>query len=136
MSDKYIRNISLKLRLYPTKEQEIYFNKCFGCSRFVYNYCLNERNEFYKNNIKGIEDKEKRKEIYKKFKETSFKELKIKFPWLCEIEAQIICNAQQNIRKAFNNFFSGKSNLPKFHSKKNRNSSDKSSNRWRNYMWS
>lgn len=35
MSDKYIRNVSLKLRLYPTKEQEIYFNKCFGCARYL-----------------------------------------------------------------------------------------------------
>ena len=29
-----------KFRLYPTKEQVVYIRKTFGCTRFVYNYCL------------------------------------------------------------------------------------------------
>ena len=29
-----------QFRLYPTKEQEVIIRKTFGCTRFVYNYCL------------------------------------------------------------------------------------------------
>ncbi len=36
-----------KFRIYPNKEQEILLSKHFGCSRFVYNYFLNERKEQY-----------------------------------------------------------------------------------------
>ena len=121
MSNNNIRNISLKLRLYPTKEQELYFNKTFGCSRFIYNYYLSERNDFYNNHIKGIEDKEQRREIYKTFKETPLRELKEKYPWLREVEAQTICQSYLNVQKSFDNFFKGQSKHPRFHSKKGKN---------------
>ena len=42
-----------KCRIYPNKEQEVLLNKHFGCSRFVYNYFLNERKEQYQNNKKS-----------------------------------------------------------------------------------
>ena len=29
-----------KFRLYPDKEQIVLIHKMFGCTRFVYNYCL------------------------------------------------------------------------------------------------
>ena len=121
MSNTNIRNISLKLRLYPTKEQESYFNKTFGCSRFIYNYYLSERNDFYNNHIKGIEDKEQRKEIYKTFKETPLRELKEKYPWLMAVESQTICQSYLNVQKSFDNFFKGLSKHPRFHSKRGKN---------------
>ena len=31
---------SIKVRLYPNKDQEVYINKLLGSSRFVYNQCL------------------------------------------------------------------------------------------------
>ena len=52
-----------KFRIYPNKEQEILLSKHFGCSRFVYNYFLNERKELVENydlisiedlNVKGV----------------------------------------------------------------------------------
>ena len=117
-----IRNISLKLRLYPTQEQKIYLNKCFGSTRFVYNYYLAERNQFYNDKLKGIEDKNKRNEIYKTFQETPLKDLKLQYPWLKEADSQGICNAYMNLRTAYQNFYSGKSKLPRFHSRKTTNS--------------
>ena len=37
-----------KFRMYPTKEQEALIHKTFGCTRFVYNYCLDlKRNNKY-----------------------------------------------------------------------------------------
>lgn len=40
---------SVKIRLFPTKEQEDLMFKTIGCSRFVYNWALNKANEIYKN---------------------------------------------------------------------------------------
>lgn len=40
-------NKAYKFRLYPNKEQEVLFNKTFGCVRFVYNKMLAERKEIH-----------------------------------------------------------------------------------------
>lgn len=41
------QNKAFKFRLYPTLEQALFFNKTFGCCRFVYNTMLSERKESY-----------------------------------------------------------------------------------------
>lgn len=38
---------SFRFRLFPTEEQENYFNQTFGCCRFVYNHFLNAKIEAY-----------------------------------------------------------------------------------------
>ena len=40
--------IGYKYRLYPNKEQQEYFSKCFGCVRFIYNRMLSDKIEYYK----------------------------------------------------------------------------------------
>ena len=37
-----------KYRIYPNKEQQKYFAKTFGCTRFIYNKMLGDRIEYYK----------------------------------------------------------------------------------------
>lgn len=37
-----------KYRLYPNKEQQVYFAKTFGCVRFIYNKMLYDKIEHYK----------------------------------------------------------------------------------------
>ena len=70
-----IVNRGLKLKLYPTQEQKEFLDKSLGCSRFFYNYRLNEQIEFYKTEIEPIKDNEKlKKEKYKSFKPTSKKQ--------------------------------------------------------------
>lgn len=39
---------SLKIRLYPTKEQEILFKKHIGAERYIYNWGLALNDELYK----------------------------------------------------------------------------------------
>ena len=76
MSDKLVKNPtiqhkSLKLRIYPTEKQSQLINQTFGCCRKLYNEHLQERNEFYIDNILPIPKEEritKSKEIYKNFK--------------------------------------------------------------------
>ena len=123
---------SLKVRLYPSEDQEILFNKAFGCCRFVYNKHKEERDNFYNENIKdkSLSDREI-KEIYKTFKPKTQKEFCDEFEWLREIPAITVTNSIKRCDAAYNNFFksySGKRKgrkvgSPKFKSRKDRNQS-------------
>lgn len=150
-------NLALKLKLNPSQEQKSYLDKTFGCVRFIYNYLLNSRNQFYENTIVPIRKsfdyyekvqkleelqknlKENKSEIkslkteleaikkitnseYKNYNEPKVSELTKQFPFLKEANGQGKSNAVMNLRTAYSNFFSGKSEKPKFHSKKQKNS--------------
>ena len=116
------QNKALKLRLYPTEKQYQYLLKCFGCERFVYNFYLAEKNDFYEKNISPLVDKKARNAVWKTFEETPLKDLKEKNPFLKEADSQGVANAYMNLRAAFQRFYTGKANLPRFHSKKSKNS--------------
>ena len=133
MSDKLVENSitqhkSLKLRIYPTEEQSQLINQTFGCCRKLYNEHLQERNEFYIENILPIPKEEreiKSKEIYKTFKPKTEKEWKVIHPFLSEVSSAALQQARMDCDNAFANFFKsnngsrkGKSGFPKFKSKK------------------
>ena len=130
MTDKIV-NRALKLRIYPTQEQKTFLDKSLGCSRFFYNYLLNERIEFYENEIEPIkEDTELKSEKYKLFKPTSKKQFKEKFDFAKECSDDCLNSTERNLQSAFNNFFKslnksrkGKMGFPKFRSKKQHNDS-------------
>ena len=115
------QHIYLKLRLKPTPEQSVTLNKHFGCRRFVYNYYLSEKLNFYETHVKGIEDKEERKRVWKEFKETPLTELKKMYPWLYEVINQCERNSYRDLQTAFDRFYNGVSKLPKFKCKKGKN---------------
>lgn len=125
MTEKIV-NRALKVRIYPTQEQKTFLDKSLGCSRFFYNYRLNEQIEFYKNEIEPIKDNEKlKKEKYKFFKPTSKKQFKEKFDFAKECSDDCLNSTERNLQSAFNNFFKslnksrkGKKGFPKFRSKK------------------
>ena len=100
------RNKSFKFRLYPTYEQEVFFNKIFGCCRFVYNKMLAER-----------------KESYESTGESTSKtpaEFKEEFPFLKEVDSKALASEWINLNKAYGNFFRDRRvGFPKFKSKKN-----------------
>lgn len=108
---------SLKLRLYPSKSQEQYFRQCCGCSRFVYNFYLAERQAFYDANVKGVTDKSERIRIWKTFKETPLAELKKQNPWMKDCDSQGTAFSVLNLKNAYKMFFGGTSDRPKFHKK-------------------
>lgn len=71
-------NRGLKIRLYPTSEQETLILKTFGCCRKIYNEPLQERVEFYVNNILPIKSKTTKVEqakVWKTFKPTTEKRI-------------------------------------------------------------
>ena len=123
---------SLKVRLYPTEDQEILFNKTFGCCRFVYNRHKEERDTFYNENIRDKNlTKEEVQELYKTFKPKTQKEFCDEFEWLREIPAITVTDSIRRCEAAYNNFFKSHSGKrkgrkvgsPKFKSRKDKNQS-------------
>ena len=43
-----------KYRLYPNKQQEILLQKSFGCCRWVYNWALKEKQEYFIKENKSV----------------------------------------------------------------------------------
>ena len=138
MSDKLVENSttqhkSLKLRIYPTEKQSQLLNQTFGCCRKLYNEHLQERNEFYIDNILPIPKEEratKSKEIYKTFKPKTEKEWKQVYLYMAEVSSSALQQARMDCDQAFVNFFKsnkgirkGKSGFPKFKSKKDNHQS-------------
>lgn len=98
--------VAYKYRLYPNKEQQIYFAKCFGCVRFIYNQMLSDKIEYYKKTKQRLNNTPAQ---YKK-----------EFEWLREVDSLALANAQMNLQTAYNNFFKRPEvGFPKFKSKKN-----------------
>src|SRR5574344_891866 len=128
-----IQHKSLKLRIYPTEEQSKFLNQTFGCCRKLYNEHLQEKNEFYIENILPIKNKATKTEInqiYKTFKPKTEKEWKVVYPYLTEVSSTSLQQSRMDCDNAFVNFFKsskgarkGKSGFPKFKSKKDNHQS-------------
>lgn len=97
--------VAYKYRLYPNKEQQVYFAKCFGCVRFIYNRMLSDKIDYYKETRQKLNNTPAQ---YKK-----------EFEWLKEVDSLALANAQINLQTAYNNFFKRPEiGFPKFKSKK------------------
>jgi putative transposase len=99
-----IQHKAYKFRLYPTQAQANYFEKCFGCSRFIYNKFLEYKINDYKNNTKLTP------------KSVLF--FKKQYEWLKEVDSLALCNAYLNINTAYQNFFKKYAKFPKFKNKR------------------
>lgn len=104
-----------KYRLNPNKGQRIFFEKSFGCARYVYNWGLNLRNEAYQRDGTRIGWVEicKMLTILKKQEDTS---------WLCEVSIQSLQSSIRNMDAAYTKFFREKKGFPKFKSKRGKQS--------------
>ena len=93
-----------KFRIYPTAEQKTMFAKTFGCVRFIYNHLLSDR-------------------LDKRPTKTPAA-YKLEYKWLREVDSLALCNAQMNLKKAFENHRKNPKHFgkPRFKSRKNRQS--------------
>ena len=103
--------IGTKIRLKPTKEQEILLWKSAGCSRFIYNWALDKQIDNHKKGNKFINDKVLRKEMTKLKKEEEFK-------WLCEVGSNVLKQSVKDLCLAYKKFFDKKAGFPKYKSRK------------------
>ena len=110
-----------KYRLRPNNEQRIFFEKSFGCARYVYNWALSKRIEAYQQRKERLSCVD----LCKMLTDIKKEEDKI---WLSEVSNECL---QQSIRcmdSAFTRFFREKKGFPKFKSKKDNRKSFKAIN--------
>ncbi|PHO08047.1 transposase [Thermoanaerobacterium thermosaccharolyticum] len=94
-----------KYRIYPTKEQQEYLIKVFGCVRFIYNKMLYDKIEHYNQTGKMLN--------------STPAQYKRKYPFLKEVDSLALANAQLNLEKAYRNFFMDENfGFPKFKKKR------------------
>ena len=89
---KLIQNTAIKVRLYPTPEQAELIEKTFGCCRYLWNQILADQEEFYA--ATGVH-----------FLPTPAR-YKKEAPFLKEVDSIALATVHQNLRQAFQNFFS------------------------------
>ncbi|HEY9830982.1 MAG TPA: RNA-guided endonuclease TnpB family protein [Stenomitos sp.] len=106
---------AIKVRLYPTIEQQEILAQHFGCSRWWWNHALNLCIETYKATGKGLTQIALNKLLpnLKKAPETE---------WLSSCYSQILQATTLNLVTAYKNFFEGRAKYPRFKAKKNRQS--------------
>lgn len=92
-----------KVRLYPNADQQVFFAKSFGCTRFIWNKMLVDKIDHYKATKTTLNPTPAQ---YKK-----------EFEWLKEVDSLALANVQQQLRAAYNKFFKQGSGFPKFKKK-------------------
>ena len=117
-----IINFSYKFRIYPTKEQKVLLEKHFGSNRFVWNYFLNERKEYYLKNKEEIEAKRLKGGLnyYDNCKELT--KIKKEKEWLNEVNSQSLQATLKHLDSAYKMFFRKTHRFPKFKSKDSKQS--------------
>jgi putative transposase len=106
---------AIKVRLYPTPEQEVLLAQHFGCARWWWNFGLNKSIEAYRDTGKGLGRSALNALLpaLKKSKETE---------WLGECYSQVLQAVTLNLTTAYKNFFEGRARFPRFKSKHSRQS--------------
>lgn len=109
------RLITYKYRLYPSERQKILLSKHFDSTRWVYNYALGRKVEYYKTNEKSLTRYDLQKELVllKRQEDTA---------WLSEVNSQSLQSELKSMDIAFTKFFREKSGFPKFKNKSDKNS--------------
>ena len=102
---------AVKVRLLPTKEQEVLFWKSAGTARWAYNYFLSENQRIYQETGKGVSEGEVRKYINNVLKKTTH-------VWLKEIGSNVMKQAVKDANIALQKYIRGKSGKPKFKSRR------------------
>lgn len=107
---------SYKVRLEPTKEQIELMFKTSGCTRFVYNWCLDFQKKRYENGENFVSAKGMSKYLTALKKDGGH-------DWLKEVDSMALVGSYTDACTAFKNFFQGlkkgqKVGYPKFKSKK------------------
>ena len=102
---------ALKIRLFPTKEQERLFYKHIGCCRFIWNYMLSEHEKMYLEGDAYIHFFDLNKKV------TALRQDKNYF-WLKEISGSSLNLICRDLSDAYDRFFKKISKHPKYKSKK------------------
>ena len=107
--------MAYEIRIYPNAAQQALIELTFGCTRWVYNRCLETRKAEYERTGKSPTVYQLQKLV------TTWK--KTDAPWLGEVDSHALQQAVVNLGRAFDGFFrrcklGGKPGYPRFKSKR------------------
>ena len=108
--------VATKIKLIPTKEQEVLFWKSAGVARWAYNYYLSENEQHYKEYLDGkheqktLKEGEVRKYINNVLKKTTH-------TWLKDVGSNVMKQGVKDADEAYKRWFKGGSKKPKFKSR-------------------
>ena len=107
---------SIRVRLYPTEEQEVLIGKTVGCCRFVHNQTLSYLKQYYEQTQHFPSGKERSANLVP---------LKEEYEFLKEVSAVALQQSLRDLETALNNFFKNRNHFgfPKFKAKHNRKQS-------------
>ena len=103
---------AIKIRLYLDAMQEQEMSKLLGSCRFVYNYCLGQKIDAYKQNKASLSMSDLNKKVIL-LKNTE------EYMWLKDAHSKVIQQSLLNLDSAYKNFFREKRGFPKFKNKRN-----------------
>jgi putative transposase len=103
--------LAKKVRIVPTKEQEIQLWKSFGTARFTYNWALVKQQENDKQGGKFIPHTVLRK-TFTKLKQVP------EYTWLYDVSNNVAKQAIKDLCRAYINFFKGLADRPVFKSRR------------------
>lgn len=114
MNDYNIMTIPYKIQIYPNgKQSKIIKDTCNAC-KFVYNRYLYDRQKYYEETNKTLKWRDYRKNIHKLRKDEDYY-------WLNDnILSHALDESLHNVNKAYERFFEGLSEYPKFKRKKDK----------------
>ena len=119
----YNYHIGLKLRIYPSDKQKKIIKLNGGASRYIYNKLVADNNEMYelkKSSSFSIADRNRLEFLESIHKTKSNMLVMIPFLTQKEIDSDMICNAIQNYKMAWNQYKKVKgASVPTFHKKDN-----------------
>lgn len=104
---------AIKVRIYPTIEQQTHLAQAFGCVRWVWNQSLAVMSLTYKETGKGLSAYDMKKQI---------PVWKLEHEWLKECYSQCLQQSVLNLSRAFINFFDGRAKYPNFKNRHGRQS--------------
>ena len=102
-------NKAYRYELKPNENQLVLLKKHAGCARFAWNWGLAERIKLWKQARKSTSAVEQHRDLNR--------QKRIDYPWMYEMSKCAPQEALRDLDRAFQNFFKGKANFPKFKKK-------------------
>lgn len=87
-----------RIKIFPNEEQKKMIHKSFGCSRFIYNWCIDRISENYNKTKKTLSSIELQKEIVILKKQ-------IEYSWLNEVSANMLKQVTIDCSNAYKRWF-------------------------------
>lgn len=100
---------SIKIRLYPTKEQQQLISSLVGSYRFIYNQCLDYKIQNYKRDKTNLS--------YPDLSKYFHGQLRNEFDWLKQHNTKVLRQSIRNLDTVYKNFFKSHKGFPKFKTK-------------------